>query len=150
MQWNPNNGVRHTRGSYFGAFISTYHQFINRSVPRAPSRMSRALLDALGKEGRRARCALVNPISLVSTIALSGGKSRKLLGISRSVGLYSESSQVTKSDRTKCFHVSVVLCSPQIENRATNSHLRLFATSLFLRRPGGTRSVLFFVKFIAS
>ena len=29
------------------------------------------------------RRALVNPISLVSTIALSGGKSRKLLGISK-------------------------------------------------------------------
>ena len=52
------------------------------SVPRAPSRTSRALLDALGRRGGGRARMRVNPIGLVSIITLSGDKSCKFLGIS--------------------------------------------------------------------
>ena len=82
MRWNPNNGVRHTRGSYFWIFIFRMPSIHQSVGPHRRERRERCSTRWEGGE-EDARRALVNPITLVSIIALSGGKSRKFLGISK-------------------------------------------------------------------
>ena len=81
---DPNNGAQAPpEQSYFWMQLSLEPS--NRPS-RSDARASRARCPAAeGGEERRARTRLVNLIVLVSTIALSGGKSRKLLGISQEI-----------------------------------------------------------------
>jgi hypothetical protein len=90
MRWNPNNGVRHTRGSYFWIFIFRMPSIHQSVGPHRRERRERCSTRWEGGE-EDARRALVNPIILVSIIALSGGKSRKFLGIS----IYNTRSQLS-------------------------------------------------------